>query len=141
SDKFRGTSVTLSADFKTEGNRSGLLAYGPTRGKNVSAAYYRWTSVTLSQYSAIRMDVKNPTDHEIAFRLGISTRSGEWCEYAGNVGCSPKTRATVEFNLDRPIYGSRINTGIARIVLIIDPSESPGEVYIDNIRLLGSRER
>lgn len=139
-DKFRGIDVKPSIDFHTQGGSSGKFAYGPAKGKNRAAAFYRWTAKSLTGHSAIRIDVFNPTPYEIGFRLGISSHSGGWCEYQGNDAVPPNGRATVQFDLDSPIYGSRIDTGIARIVLIVDPSESPGQVYVDNIRFVRSGE-
>lgn len=136
-DKFRGIDVKPSIDFHTQGSSSGKFAYGPAQGKNRVAAFYRWTAKALTGHSAMRIDVFNPTPYEIGFRLGISSHSGGWCEYQGHTAVPPNGRATVQFDLDSPIYGSRIDTGIARIVLIVDPfSESPGQIYVDNIRFV-----
>lgn len=135
-DKLRAKSVTLSTDFHTEGTRSGRFDFGPATGTNVSAAFVRWTAQRLEGYSELVFDAANPTPSTVTFRLGVSSRAGGWCEYEGNVPCPADGRAEIRFNLENPMVNSAIRTGIARIVLILDPGPEAGSVYIDNIRLV-----
>lgn len=148
-DKHRGISVPkpvepeLKSDpskkskkFPTEGKKAGLFKFGPANGDNQEAAFDHRTSRDLTPYVGFRFDCYNPTDWSISFRFGISSKKGKtfpWTEYEGDI-CPQGEVATIEFDLKDPIFGSRVYTGIQRIVIIIVPSNADqGEVYIDNI--------